>query len=147
MHFYRFKRGVVTAFLAVVMMVTSLVTTSTPAAASATWCLHTSQVKLVGITIPTGYYCFSVLGSGTRVDATTGSYNGPVIANAAERVTFYDRYGRSYASWITYSSRGNTYGFRYWRSGIHGYAKAGGSVCGEMMAAGVTIGRICHRIA
>jgi hypothetical protein len=124
-----------------------IATPATPAAASATWCLYTSQVRIGGVTVPTGQYCFSVLGSGTRVDATTGSWNGPVAPWPSERVTFYNRYGTSYASWITYSGSGNTYGYRYWRSGISGYASSGGSVCGEFMASGVVIGKICHRIS
>lgn len=122
-------------------------TTATPASASATYCLNTGTTKVFGQTIPTGYYCFSVIGSGTRVDFTSGSWNGPIVVNATERVTFYSRFGQGYASWITYRRDGNSYGYRYWRSGISGYAQAGGSVCGEFMTAGVVIGKICHRIA
>lgn len=120
--------------------------TAAPASAGATWCRYTGTVVVKGITIPTGNYCFSVGGSGTRIDFTSGSFNGPIIYDAAERVTFVDRYGNTYASWITYSRAGKSYGYRYWKTGINGYARAGGSVCGEMMSAGVPIGKICHRI-
>lgn len=144
----RLRMGLV-AFLAFVgLTVTTVVAAPAPAEASATWCRYTSTITLPGgFTVPTGNYCFSVIGSGTWVDFTSGSWNGPVIQNAGERVTFYDRYGNNKGSWITYSQPGNSYGYRYWRSGLRGNAWAGGSVCGDMMASGVTIGRICHRIA
>lgn len=142
----RTRKIFVGAGLALAMLVGSLVAAS-PASASATWCLPTSQVKVFGVTVPVGQYCFSVIGSGTRVDFTSGSWNGIVVVNATERVTFFDRNGTSYASWITYRRDGNSYGYRYWRSGISGTARAGGSVCGEFQTGGVVIGRICHRIA
>lgn len=117
-----------------------------PASASATWCGYTGTIAIKGVTVPTGQYCFSVIGSGTHVDFTSGSYNGPIIIDAVERVTFVDRNGNSYASWNTYNKPGRSYGYRYWRSGINGNARSGGSVCGEMMSAGVGISKICHRI-
>lgn len=117
-----------------------------PASADARWCGYTGTIAVKGVTIPTGQYCFSVVGSGTHVNFTSGSYNGPIILDAVERVTFVDRYGNNYASWITYNKPGRSYGYRYWQSGINGNARSGGSVCGEMMSAGVPLRKICHGI-
>ena len=76
----RTRKIIVGAGLALAMMVGGLVAAS-PASASATWCLPTSQVKVFGVTVPVGQYCFSVIGSGTRVDFTSGSWNGVVVVN------------------------------------------------------------------
>ena len=144
----RMQMGLLALLAVVGLTATNVVATAEPAAASATWCQYTSTVTLPGgYTVPTGNYCFTVNGSGTWVNFTSGSWNGVIIFNPAERVTFYDRYGNNKASWITYSQQGTSSGYRYWQSGIRGNAWAGGSACGEMMSSGVTVGKICHRIA
>jgi hypothetical protein len=116
-----------------------------PAFASAMGCTQWGAKSVLGHSIPTGQYCFSVEGSGTTVKFTAGSFNTGWIGYPTEVVQFYDTTGRNYASYTTFRGQGTLYGFHYWQSGIHGTARVG-SVCGNLLSYGQTVARVCENI-
>lgn len=115
---------------------------ASPASATGTHCAKWGVVRIWGHSLPTGQYCFSVVGSGTRVSFTSGSYNTGWIYNAGERVRFYDTRGTNYATWYTHQDYGTTYGYHYWTTGIRGNARYG-RACGEMLSSGAVIASAC----
>jgi hypothetical protein len=117
------------------------------AQASAVGCTWFGTYVVGGHTIYAGQYCFGINGSGTWVNFTDGSVNTPAIYNRSEVVRFYDRYGNLYAAFYEPEAYGYTYGFHYWQTGIHGWAKAGGRVCGTLTSSGAGVATACEGIS
>lgn len=119
---------------------------ASPASASATKCASWGPVQLVGHSIPTGQYCFSVSGSGTRINFTNSSFNTGWIYSPQEVVHFKDTRGREYATFYTYHQSGWVMGgYHPWKTGISGTAKPG-TACGELLSSGASVATTCLRI-
>jgi hypothetical protein len=115
------------------------------ASASATGCTQWGAKSVAGHSLPTGQYCFSIDGSGTTVNWTSGSFNTGWIGYPTEKVEFYDTGGNNYATYTTFQGTGTLYGFHYWKTGIQGNARVG-SVCGQLLSYGQPVARVCENI-
>jgi hypothetical protein len=121
---------------------------SSPAYASADGChVWTSPITIVGHVIPEGDYCFGVVGTGTTIDYTTGSFITGVIYDYSEVVRFYDSRGNNYATFYEPEHYGNAYDTHNWTTNIHGTAKAGGRVCGSLTSSGAVVVTVCEGIS
>jgi hypothetical protein len=139
------RKLLVAVLIAATLGLIMLVGTGKPASASATWCAQFGAKSVLGHSIATGQYCFTVSGSGTTVNYTSGSVNTGWIGYPTEVVQFYDNTGSNYASYTTFRGQGTLYGYHYWKTGIHGNARIG-SVCGSLLSYGQTIARVCANI-
>jgi hypothetical protein len=122
-------------------------TSAPPASASALGCAGFARFHVDGIPIYGGNYCFGVWGSGSYVNFTDGDVNTPMIYNRSEVVRFYDSHGSNYATYWGPTSYGWTYGYHYWRTGIHGNFRSGGRVCGTLLSSGHGVATVCHGIS
>jgi hypothetical protein len=143
--FNKTRKFLVAALVVVTLGLIMVVGMGKPAFASATGCARWGVKKILGYSIPTGQYCFSVEGNGTNVTYTSGSFNTGYIEYPTEVVQFYNTSGRNYASYTTFRGQGTLYGFHYWKTGIHGTAQKG-SVCGSLLSYGQTVVRVCENI-
>ena len=140
------QRLALSAVLAVTALFGTTLATSGTALASATGCARWGSVHIPGFgSIPTGQYCFSINGSGTRVNYTSGSIDTPVIYNFAEDVRFYDGRGNNYYTYWGPTHWGAAYGPHSWWTSINGTAQRG-SVCGELTSNSVIVTRVCESI-
>jgi hypothetical protein len=141
----RARKLMVAALVVATLAVTMVVTGVKPAFASATGCARWGAKHILGYSIPTGQYCFSIQGSGTTVNFTSGSFDTGYIEYPTEVVQFYDTSGNNYANFTTFQGQGTLYAYHYWQSGIHGTARVG-SVCGNLLSYGQTVVRVCENI-
>lgn len=143
----RRTRFAVAAGIVAFASIAGLISTAGPAAASSGWCSVYGPVKVrvLGVTLPTGVYCFSVIGSGLHVSYTSSELDTGWIINFRERVDFYDNNGNDYYTYWGPVHNGYAYGDHTWRTGINGTARSG-KVCGTLISSGTDIITICRPI-
>jgi hypothetical protein len=117
-----------------------------PVGASATGCSWWGGGNVGGYYVPTAQYCFSISGSGTRVNSTSGSYNSPWgnVCNWREVVSFYNSNGQNYKTIV-----GSTH-YGCWRANweslpINGTAQKG-YVVGQLQTNGQRLTEVRHNI-
>jgi hypothetical protein len=143
-----YRRGGAAALLAIASLAGTFMLGNVPtASATATGCHIWAYVVVDGYPAPTGEYCFGVIGSGTTVANTTGSYETAYLYNYSEVVRFYNSSGSNYATFYGPVHYGYAYGPHSWSTGIHGTAQAGGRVCGSLTSSGVAIATVCEGIS
>jgi hypothetical protein len=142
----RRARLALVAGLMVLVPVVGVAATASPAAASSGWCTTYGSKNIPGVgTLPTGVYCFGVIGNGLQVDYTTGELDTGWIVNYSEVVRFYNNSGYNYSTFWGPVHNGYAYGDHAWNTNIHGTAQAG-SVCGILMSSGQVVTSICRSI-
>jgi hypothetical protein len=133
------------AGLMVLISVAGVTATAGPASASSGWCTTYGPVKIAGVTLPTGVYCFAVMGNGLHVSYTTGELDTGWIMNYREVVRFYDNSGNNYATFWGPVHSGYAYGDHAWNTNINGTARPG-RVCGILMSSGTEVTSICRSV-
>lgn len=140
------RRRIISALAVTTIAIGASIGSASPASASATNCSSWGPVSVYGHSIPTGQYCFSVSGSGTRVNFTNSSINTGWIYSPQEVVHFKDTRSRTYATYYTYGKSGWLVGgYHPWKTAISGTALPG-AACGELLSSGVTIASACVQI-
>ena len=141
----RRARLALTAGLMVLVSAAGVTATAGSASASSGWCHTYGSIKVGSDALPTGVYCFGVIGNGLHVDYTTGELDTGWIINYREVVRFYNDSGYNYSTFWEPVHNGYAYGDHAWDTNIHGTAQAG-SVCGILMSSGVVVTSICRSI-
>jgi hypothetical protein len=141
----RRARLALSAGLMVLVSAAGLTVMAGPASASSGWCHTYGSIKVGSDALPTGVYCFGVIGNGLHVSYTMGELDTGWIVNYREVVRFYDNSGNNYATFWGPVHNGVAYGDHSWNTGINGNARPG-SVCGVLMSSGAVVTSICRPI-